>query len=137
MALGEFNMFSWKSRATKEKEQKEYEIWAFPYGQKQKESLMVLLKELFPKEPIPMCIVSFLTCKELFEESLKYSASSDEAINEVMKEQKRYKHIIKRKDMPTYIALVNADAGIDENCQYPLADEIRAGALEIGSRFTK
>jgi len=132
MALGEFNMFSWKSKAAQQKEQEEYAKWAFPRGQKQRDNLEKLLRELYPKEPSTMTLISFLTCKELYERAIKSDDSSGNAIDTVMFEQKKYRQTIKRKDITTYIALVIADVGIDEQCEYPTADEIRAHALELG-----
>jgi len=131
MALGEFNMFSWKSKEAQKKEQEEYALWAFPHGQKQRDNLETLLKELFPKDNTAMILIAFLTCKELYEGELRSCGSRDEAIVEVISDQKKYRHLIKSKETAMYIALVIADADIDELCEYPTADEIRASAQEI------
>ena len=132
MALGNFSsLFTWKSKAAQEKEQEEYAGWAFPYGDKQREKLQVLLLALYPKESIPTTLIPFLTCKELYEGILKKVSSCNEAVDTMINEQKKYKSIIKKKDMATYVALVLADAEIDERCEYPSADEIRARAQEL------
>ena len=133
MALGEYTLFTWKSKATQEKEQTEYAKWAFPYGEEQREKLQALLLSIYPKESIPTTLIPFLTCKELYEGIMKKSATRDEALDVMINKQKKYKRIIKKKDMATYIALVLADAEIDEQCAYPSADEIRARAQEIDS----
>jgi len=133
MALGEMSMFSWKSRATQEKEQEEYAIWAFPYGQSQRDNLEALLQAIYPGGSIAISLIQFLTCKELYEGEIKKTGPGDKALNALINIQKDYKHIIKKKDMTTYIALVLADADIDERCQYPTADEIRARARELES----
>ena len=134
MALGEFSLFSWKSRATQEREQEEYAKWAFPFGEKQRERLEALLLAVFPKESVTATLISFLTCKELYEGVLKKSDSVDDAVNTLINKHKRYKRILRKKDMPSYIALVLADADVDENCEYPDADEIREQAQEIEKR---
>jgi len=131
MALGEYTLFTWKSRSTQEKEQEEYARWAFPYGEKQREKLQALLLSVYPKESVPTTLIPFLTCKELYEGILRKSTSRDEAVDVLINKQKKYKRILKKKDMPTYIALVLADAGIDEQCEYPDADAIRARAQEL------
>ena len=131
MALGEYTLFTWKSKATQEKEQEEYARWAFPYGEKQRENMQNLLLSLYPKESIPTTLIPFLTCKELYEGVLKKSASRDEALDVLINKQKKYKRIIKKKDMTMYIALVLADADIDERCEYPAADVIRTRAQEL------
>jgi len=133
MALGEFALFTWKSKATQEKEQEEYAKWAFPFGDEQREKLQALLLAVYPKESVPTTLIPFLTCKELYEGVLKKAASSDEAIDALINKQKKYKRIIKKKDMTTYIALVLADAVIDERCEYPAAEAIRARAQELES----
>jgi len=131
MALGEYTLFTWKSKATQEREQEEYEKWAFPYGEKQREKLQALLLSVYPKETIPTTLIPFLTCKELFELTVKKSGSRESAIDLLINKQKKYKQILKKKDMTTYLALVLADANIDENCGYPSAEEIFARASEL------
>jgi len=130
MALGENPIFSWKSKAAKKKEQAAYEKWAFPYGQAQQDNLQALLLAVFPKESIPTTLIPFLTCKELFEMALE-NRTTDMAIDTLINSQKKYKRIIKQKDMPTYIALVLADAAVDETANYPSAEEIHAHAEEL------
>ena len=131
MSLGESGIFTFKSRATQEKESEEYAIWAFPYGQLQRDNLEKLLLEIYPKETIPTTLVPFLTCKELYEGALKKTGTVDLAINTMINKQKQYKLIIRKKTMTTYLALVLADALIDEKCEYPSADEIRTRAQEL------
>ena len=131
MALGEYSIFSWKSKSTQEKEQAEYEKWAFPYGEKQRENLQALLLSVYPKESVPTTLIPFLTCKELYESVLKNSGNRDEALDILINKQKKYKRIISKKAMTTYIALVLADADIDEGCEYPDADYIRQRAVEL------
>ena len=131
MGLGDSGIFTFKSRATQERESEEYAIWAFPYGQLQRDRLEKLLLEIYPKESIPTTLVPFLTCKELYEGILKKTGSSVTAIDTMINTQKQYKLIIRKKTMTMYLALVLADAAIDEKCEYPSADEIKAKAEEL------
>jgi len=132
MALGEFTLFQWKSRTTQAKEQEEYEKWAFPHGQKQRSNLQALLLEVFPKGNVPTTLVPFLTCKELYEGILKKHGTQAKAIDVLLNTQKKYKRIIKAKEMPAYLAFVLADAAIDaETCIYPTAGYIRAKTAEL------
>ena len=124
-------MFSWKSKETQEKEQEEYARWAFPFGQNQRDNIEKLLKELFPKDMAAMTLISFLTCKELYENAMKRNGSRGEAIAQIINEQRKYRQIIKKKDIASYIAIVIADADIDELCEYPAAEEILASAQKI------
>ena len=131
MALGEYQLFTWKSKATQQKEQEEYEVWAFPHGEKQREALQKLLFDIYPKETVPTTLIPFLTCKELYEGVLKKSGSRDGAIDILINKQKKYKQLIKKKSMTTFLALVLADAEIDEQCEYPSAEAILARVQEL------
>jgi len=131
MALNDFNLFSWKSREAQQKEQTEYARWAFPYGQQQRDELEKLMRSLYPKESIPSMLVPFLTCKELYEGYLKSTGSSEEAIKTLLNKTRKHKHLVKKKNLTTYAALVLADAVSDSQCTYPSADEIRAWAQEL------
>ena len=132
MGLGEIQLLTWKSKATQQKEAEEYEKWAFPYGQAQRDALQKLLFAVYPKASLPETLIPFLTCKELYEDFLNKHGSSDAAVDVMINKQKKYKSVIKKKDMTTYIALVLADASIDEQCEYPAAEDIFAkkGVLE-------
>ena len=137
MALGEFKLFQFKNKEQREKEQKEYAAWAFPHGELQKTNLTALLAELKPKESAQILMFSFLTCKELYRNAVGDTESREVIIGKVLNSAKRYKQIIKGSDMSTYLAVVLADADIDEMCVYPSADEIRVSIQEIdaiGSR---
>ncbi|MDR3277192.1 MAG: hypothetical protein LBT12_00310 [Oscillospiraceae bacterium] len=130
MALGEWQIFSWKSRSKQKEEETAYEKWAFPYGQPQREKLTKLLLEVFPRENVATTLIPFLTCRELYEDICK-NAPSDVAVDKLLNDMKKYKRIIKKKDMPTYLTLVLANARLDEAVAYPTADEIRASAATL------
>jgi hypothetical protein len=131
MALGEFKMFQFKNREQREKEELEYAIWAFPYGDLQRENLTALIRELKPKESIPIFLTSFLTCKEIYENTLQKSESRENTIEKMLNEIKRYNQLIRPKEMPMYLALVLADKDIDERCKYPPIDTIKAKIKEL------
>ena len=127
MALGDFNFFIWKSKEQVKKEEEEYAQWAFPYGHAQREKLVKLMLEIFPKENEQTTLIPFLTCKELYLKICKTPDLTDYAVGKMMEMQK-YKRLIRKQEMPYYVALVVADAQIDENLEYPTADEIRSMA---------
>ncbi|MCL2124540.1 MAG: hypothetical protein FWH33_00945 [Oscillospiraceae bacterium] len=131
MALGEFSLFTWKSKATQAKEQEDYEKWAFPYGEKQRENLQALLHDVYPKETAAGTLIPFLTCKELYEGLLRKTNSVDETLEVLINKQKKYKQLIRKKEMTTYIALVQADAKVGESCEYPPVEAIRARVEEL------
>jgi hypothetical protein len=125
MGLGDLNFFIWKSKAQVQQEQADYEKWAFPFGQPQREKLVKLMLEVFPKESEPTVLIPFLTCKELYGKMAKTPDLADYAINRLLTEVKKYKRIIRKQEMPTYVALVVADSKIDDRIEYPTAQEIR------------
>ena len=131
MALGEFKLFQMKSKKQREKEAREYAEWAFPYGDTQREHMTELIREIDPKSPIQMSLTSFLTCKELYERTLEDCESREDAINNMLNVIKSYNQLIRVHEMPMYLALVLADADIDESCEYPSADEIRVRIQEF------
>jgi len=137
MALGEYTLLTWKSKATQQREQENYARWAFPYGEKQRESLQALLLSVYPKESVSTTLIPFLTCKELYEGALGKFGSRGEALDVLLNRQKSYKQIIKKKDLATFLALVLADAEIGEDCVYPCAGEICERALELEKLRTK
>lgn len=123
--------FTWRSKEDQQRIDDEYAAWAFPYGRKQRDNLETLLKELFPKMNLPIVLVIFLTCKEMYEEAMQKNALNEYVISEMLGGQKRFKQMIKKSDMYIYIALVLADTEIDDLCEYPAADLIRAHAQEL------
>ncbi len=132
MALGEINIFSWKSKEQQKLEQADYEKWAFPFGPAQREKLVKLMLEVFPKENEQTVLIPFLTCKELYCKFAKTPDQSDYAIKSLLTNIKKYKRIISKHEMPTYVALVVADQKIDENLEYPTAQQIKDMAEGLG-----
>jgi len=137
MALGEFKMFQFKSKKQRDKEAKEYAAWAFPYGDLQRERLMVLVRELMPKGPVELKTASFLTCKELYDDVLENSESREEATDKMINSLRSYGQLISANEMPFYLALVLADSEIDENCNYPSANEMRERIQKLTDMRTK
>ena len=133
MANGILGWFEFKSKETVEREQAEYAKWAFPYGEKQRENLQTLLLSLYPKKKkaLPIMLMGFLSYKELYQNAVKTATSYEDIIKSLIKGHKRYRNLIDNKDLTTYIAIVLADAGIDERCEYPGVDEIGEKALEF------
>jgi len=125
------DLFSWKSRATRERDAQEFEAWALPHGQKQRENLEALLRTLNPKEKISMSVYLFLTCKELYADAVKRTGSREAATDYILNKGKINRRLISPKEITTFLACVLADAEIDERCEYPSADEVRAHIAEL------
>ena len=136
MSLFNNSIFSWKSAAAQKKEEEEYRRWAFPYGEKQQEALKALFKEVFARSD-GFTMFSFLTCKEMYDKALEDHGSSDAAVEAMVNNRLNLKlqvvSDIRKDDLLKYIALVLADRNVDEQCEYPSAEEIIKTAQEIGS----
>jgi hypothetical protein len=131
MALGENRWFQWKSKKQQEKEARQYAAWAFPHGDLQRDNLTTLMTGLRPKDSPQITLASYLTCKELYENTLGDSESREEAIDRMINEVRSYNQLIKREDMSLFLAVVLADADIDERCEYPSVDDIQAKIQEL------
>ena len=129
--------FSFKSPKQREREQKQFARWAFPYGDAQKEKLIELVKELLPKEDPKAAMAVFLMGRQAYRGSFKddeedLAERSEErklrALDYTLKEQLfgRYK-----KYIPYYKALVLADDKVDETLNYPSVEELRRMAEEL------
>lgn len=132
--LGEYSLFSWKSKSTQAREAEEYEKWAFPYGEAHRSKLEALLEDLFGKESATASLIQFLTCKELFEQVLKKQLTEDATVDHMINEIKKYKQIIRKKEMPKFVAVVLAERRIDHNLNYPAAEEVLSKARELEAR---
>lgn len=130
--LGENQWFTFKSKDTIEREDVEYEKWAFPHGEEQRRKIEALLAELFPKERASSRMISFLTCKELFDSMYKGPGHYNAAIEELQRGIKRYSNIVRKKDAPLYAALAVADVRITPSLEYPSKEELMAWANDFG-----
>ena len=123
MAIGDIQWLQWKSKKTQNKEADEYEEWAFPYGQPQREKIEALLEELFPGEDKSVRLICFLTAKELWERVHKVifmPEHHDYAMKCLKKDMERYKRMFRKKETRSvYCALAQADDEIDETLNYP------------------
>lgn len=129
--------FSFKSPKQRAKEQKQYDRWAFPYGQEQKEKVLSLVKELLPKEDPKAAVAVFLMGRQAYrgsfkddEEDLAERTEADKmaALDYTLKTQLfgRYKKFI-----PYYKVLVLADSQVNETLNYPSVEELRRRAEEL------
>jgi len=129
--LGEMQLFNWKSKKQQAKEAAEYEVFAFPHGAKQREILEGYFEELFPEEKVPVALVAFLSCKEVYVELLAQTDDQVRIIASMKKNLAKYKRFIPKKDLTTYLALVVVDSNVDENLDYASIDEIRTLAKKF------
>ena len=113
-----------KSQAEIKKQQEEYTIWAFPYGEPQRAALEARLKELLPKESPQFLMFGYLTCKEFYEKHTEQEGFAEFDIVKFSEILKKRRNVVNRKHVHIYVALVLADKRVDEKCEYPPASEI-------------
>lgn len=123
MSFGDF--FTIKSLREKKREQEQYNRWAFPYGQAQLEKMRSLILELMPDEK-KTGIAIYLIGREAYQDA-EGEAAPIEAY-EAMASMLTGRH---RKKIFTFLALIRADAEIDEELKYPDAETIRQEAKRL------
>ena len=128
---------TFKTAKQREKERKMYARWAFPYGDDQREKLMELIRDVLPQEDPKTAMAIFLIGREAYRGSFQDEPEDLEgrtekerraALEQMLATQLfgRYK-----KMLPYYEALVLADDKVDENLNYPSAEEIRRVAENL------
>ena len=131
------DMFTFKTKKQREREAKQFDRWAFPYGLPQREKVIAIIHELLPKEDPKAALALFLIGRQAYRGSFK---DDPEDLAERTEERKlraldyqlseqlfgRYK-----KYIPYYKALVLADAQVDETLNYPSIEELRAMAEKL------
>ena len=125
-----FPWLHFKSRRQEAKEQAEYAAWAFPYGSAQQEKIRALLAQLFPREPISVAMVNYLTGREAF---LNRYDDYDEGYDPlaVALEELYACATVPKQDITLYMALLAADSRVDEALDYPNVEELRAAAADL------
>ena len=131
------DLFVIKTAKQREREAKQFDRWAFPYGIPQREKVSELLSQLMPKEDRKAALALYLMGRQAYRGSFK---DDPEDLAERTEERKlkaldyqlsqqlfgRY-----RKYTPYYKVMVLADAQVDETLNYPSVEELRRRAEEM------
>ena len=140
MAMGDYQWLSFRNKKTRERDAKEYEEWAFPYGTAQREKIISILKELFPKEDTSVALVCHLSAKELvsrYIEVYDIPEHHEFAVKSMAKDFKKYKRMFRKGNARfIYAALGKADLKITEELNYPSVEELLAQAEVMEQEFT-
>lgn len=110
-----FGIGSFETRKQKQARQLANKRLIFPYGEKQEEKIIAILKQLFPCESKEVIIFNYIITKQKLMEK-EFLDSND--INEL---DKQY---MSKIDSSILIALAKLDLQIDENLNYPSINEI-------------
>lgn len=126
-----------KSRDQEEREFQAFSENSFPYGQPQRDKIEELLSQLFPKEKKQFTMMLFLLGKQYYHgyglrnEQDYQGLTQEQRLNIAAKSLNRQLTGKHRKSLTTYLALIAADAQVDENLLYPTAQEIQEQARAL------
>jgi len=129
--------FTFKTAKQRQRDERNFARWAFPYGDAQREKITQLIRELMPKEDPKAALSVFLMGREAYRGSFRddpedlAERTEDgkmKALDAVLANQLfgRYKKFI-----PYYKVLVLADMEVDEKLEYPSAEELRRRAENL------
>ena len=130
----------WLGIKSREQEGQEFQAFSensFPYGQPQRDKVEELLSQLFPKEKKQFTMMLFLLGKQYYHgyglrnEQDYQGYTQEERLNIAAKSLNRQLTGKHRKSLTTYLALIAADAQVDENLLYPTAQEIQEQARAL------
>lgn len=130
----------WLGMKSREQEEREFQAFSensFPYGQPQRDKVEELLSQLFPKEKKQFTMMLFLLGKQYYHgyglrnEQDYQGYTQEERLNIAAKSLNRQLTGKHRKSLTTYLALIAADAQVDENLLYPTAQEIQEQARAL------
>lgn len=113
------NLFDMSSKEDKQQRYESYSKLIFPYGDGQREKVLELLCQMFPKQKIKYLMLHYILIKEGLVGEEKQSF--EEAAAKVAK--KKLIRVTPELQVGLY-NLLNADLSIDENLEYPPLEEL-------------
>lgn len=113
------NLFDMSSKEDKQQRYESYSKLIFPYGDGQREKVLELLSQMFPKQKIKYLMLHYILIKEGLVGEEKQSF--EEAAAKVAK--KKLIRVTPELQEGLY-NLLNADLAIDENLEYPPLEEL-------------
>lgn len=120
---------NWFSKENKEEHKRRIDKLngdIFPYGEKQRDIVENILKDLIEKENGEIRMYNYITCKQ---EIAKKHNNIEGNIVEITEALKRSYMSSSKKQISKYIALVEADLKVDENLIYPSIEELNKRSL--------
>lgn len=131
------DMFAFKTKKQRERDARNFDRWAFPYGLPQREKIIEIIHELLPKEDPKAALAVYLMGREAYRGSFKDDAE-DLAERTEERKLRALDYQLKtqlfgrlKKFIPYYKALVLADSKVDETLNYPSVEELRRMAEEL------
>lgn len=135
--MGFTDWFTFRTKEQKQAEARQYARWACPYGDAQREKLTELLAAILPQEGAQLGMTCYLTGREAYQGGIREPGDEPDTATE---EEKRIRAAKKLRrslqgrigiEMARYIALIEADAQVDETLNYPAPDALMAAGDEL------
>ena len=135
--MGFTDWFAFRTKAQKQAEARRYAHWACPYGEEQRQKLTALLAAILPQEGAQLGMTCYLSGREAYHGGTQppdAAADPDTAEEKRIRAAKKLRRLLQgriSKEMALYLALIEADAQIDEQLCYPAPDALLADGDEI------
>ena len=128
-----FSWFSFETPRQRQRSMEKYERASFPHGAAQKTAVEGLLRQLVPEEKLPLALTCYLSGRDVYRD--RYGQSEferpEERLEEVKEELLTVLHPALKWHWPLYLALIEADAAVSEELNYPSPETLRARAEEL------
>ena len=139
--MGLLQWFAYRSPRKQKRDYRKYDAWAFPYGDTQQAIIQELLKGLFPKEAPRIAMARYLIGREGYVGDFEEEAEDREGITqETCRLQaglrlRNQMNGVAGEELGRYLALIEADAQIGEDLNYPSLDQLRQNGTELAAWF--
>lgn len=126
--MGFTDWFAFRTKAQKQAEARQYAHWACPYGEEQRQKLTALLAVILPQEGAQLGMTCYLTGREAYHGGTQppdAANTPDTVAEKRIRAAKKLRRLLQGRvgvEMARYLALIEADAQVDERLCYPTPD---------------
>ena len=122
--MGFTDWFAFRTKAQKQAEARQYAHWACPYGEEQRQKLAALLAVILPQEGAQLGMTCYLVGREAYHggtQPLDAATAPDTVAEKRIRAAKKLRRLLQGRigiEMARYLALIEADAQVDERLCY-------------------
>ena len=135
--MGFTDWFAFRTKAQKQAEARQYAHWACPYGEGQRQKLAALLAVILPQEGAQLGMTCYLAGREAYHGGTQppdAATAPDTVAEKRIRAAKKLRRLLQGRvaiEMARYLALIEADAQVDERLCYPTPDALIADGEEL------
>lgn len=124
------NWFTMKSPEQRAADSAQYDRWAFPYGEEQRQRITVLLSALLPEEPPSTAMAVYLIAREGYtgpyqaDQAARQGRTEEQRLQGCRTALKKQLPGPHRDKAPRYLALILADQAVGPELAYPAPEEL-------------